>query len=127
MKRLFSPEAEAAVFSKYLIGYEPTAAQVGLYKRSVLRLPDDATCAAALQHPLLLPYLDAYDAFFRSTSPLRQRLYLMFSILEASPEHTELFLPRQRSGWYVLAIAFYGARGVCRLVIGTVIVKTRGW
>jgi hypothetical protein len=80
----------------------------------------------ALKHPFLLPYLDAHDAFFRPNSELRQRLYLMFSILEASPDFADSFLPRKHSTWYIITIGAYGLRGIYRLIVGTVLVKVQG-
>jgi len=127
MKSRPSPSEEAMLFGKYLVGYPPASAHIALYQQVAPKTPATGTYAAALRYPLLLPCLDAYDAFFRPSSMLRQRLYLMFSILEASPEHTELFLPHKRSIWYVFAIAGYGIRGAYRLVIGTILVKARGW
>ena len=127
MKSRLSLHDEAAIFSRYLVGYSPTTSHADLYTRVAPRPTDTGTYAAALRHPALLPYLDAYDAFFRPSSQLRQRLYLMFSILEASPDHTELFLPRQRSPWYVFALIGHGVRGAYRLSIGFLIVKASRW
>ncbi|HUB93416.1 MAG TPA: hypothetical protein VMB52_02840 [Verrucomicrobiae bacterium] len=127
MKHTVPLDKEALLFSTYLIGESPTTKQIALYTQSVPKAANGSTYTAAVHHSFLLPYLDAYDALFRPASELRQRLYLMFSILEASPEHTELFLPQQRSWWYVLRFVAYGIRGSYRLVIGVAIVKARGW
>ncbi len=129
MKAPIPLHEEAALFSKYLIGHAPSQAHTTLYERGVSKLASSAssgTYFTVLRHPSLLPYLDAYDAFFRPASPLRQRLYLMFAILEASPDHTELFLPQKRSLWYLLMILAHGARGVYRLIVGTILVKVGG-
>ena len=127
MKRHTSLEKEAKLFGTYLTGYPPAASHITLYQQSAPKEPASGTYAAALHHPFLLPCLDAHDALFRPTSTLRQRLYLMFSILEASPEHTELFLPQQRSRWYTATVFGYAIRSVYRLGVGTVIVRVRGW
>jgi hypothetical protein len=128
MANSITPEIEATILSRYLVKNRPSSTQLELYKKAALRIDtgDAKTLLAALRHPMLLPCLDAHDALFRSSSQLRQRLYLMFSILEASPDFTELFLPRKRSVWYVLAVAGYGIRGVFRLITGTILVKVRG-
>jgi hypothetical protein len=127
------PETPAAyeltVFSRYLIKRTPNADQGALYERALAYIgttKTDRTFGTALRHPWLLPYLDAHDAFFRPSSELRQRLYLAFSILEASPDFAELFLPRTRSGWYIFGVIGHGIRSIFRLVVGTIVVKIRG-
>lgn len=82
--------------------------------------------AAALRRPRLLPFLDAHDALFRPKSQLRQRLYLMFSILEATPDVSQKFLPTKRPRAYIVIAGLLGMRGVLRLVVGGVIVRVWG-
>lgn len=68
---------------------------------------DRATLAFALAHPWLLPSLDAAAAFVRPQALLHRKALLMTAILEASPDHADLFLPRV-AGW--LALGWLGAR-----------------
>jgi hypothetical protein len=122
---------EAQILTVYLLHRTPSKQHTQLYARAVSSQKFDEsnqskTLHAGLRHPRLLPYLDAYDALFRPNSVLRRRLYLMFAILEASPDFTELFLPHKRSKWYLLAVGMVGARGVCRLAIGLILVKAGG-
>jgi hypothetical protein len=124
-----APRDEAKVLAHYLIHESATDAHIALYERATLphaTTDNNRTFIVALQHPKLLPYLDAHDALFRPNSILRQRLYLMFSILEASPDFTPKFLPQKRSPLYIFAVAGYGIRGAYRVIVGLSLVKTRG-
>jgi hypothetical protein len=118
---------EAEVLSRYLIGEAPPQAQIDLYTRAIDRLEitqPEGTFAAAIKHPRLLPYLDAHDALFHSSSQLRQKLYLMFAILETSPELADYFLPQNHSFLYLAVIGYNGVTAVGRLLIGTILVKS---
>jgi hypothetical protein len=126
MAAIVAIEIQAQILAKYLLGCNPSEAQIQLYIHAVARgagQKPDRTLSAGFTHPLLLPYLDAYDAFFRPNSQLRQQLYLMFSILECSPDFTDFFLPTKHSPWYILVLAGIGARGIFRLAIGTILIK----
>lgn len=129
MSTLLPPQEEAIIFTHYLIRNTPTQAHIALYTRALssnTRPSSEKSFIAALQHPTLLPYLDAHDALFRPTSELRKRLYLMFSILEASPDFTDMFLPKKAPFWYIFILAGYGIRSTWRIVIGTLLVKVGG-
>ncbi len=122
-------ETEAAALSHYLVGDKPTKAIKILYREAVAARHDtrrEKAFDVAVRHPTLLPYLDAYDAWFRPSSQLRQRLHLMFSILEATPEFAADFLPSKRSAWYMLILGLLGIRGILRLAVGGLIVKVWG-
>jgi hypothetical protein len=122
-------ENEAKILAHYLVHEQATDAHIALYEHSVRPheiSSANKTLGVALRHPWLLPYLDAHDALFRPNSTLRQHLYLMFSILEASPDFVEKFLPKKRSPLYILPIVGYGIRGVYRAMIGTLLVRIRG-
>lgn len=118
---------EATIFSQYLIHANPTPRQVRIYQRAIDQNEPSKALLAAHKHPFLLPYLDAHDAFFRPTSQLRGRLYLMFSILEASTEFTDKFLASRRSKLYIFVAILIGLRALCRLSIGTIIAVTGGY
>lgn len=47
----------------------------------------------------------------------------MFAILEAMPEYAPYFLPRQRSGLYILVVGMVGIRAVAKALLGVVMVK----
>jgi hypothetical protein len=116
------PRAEARAFGRYLVGTEPTPAEVDRYAAAVAariaRAPD-AVVRAARAVPALVGPLDAAAAFVDPEHQLRQRLLVLLAILEASPEHAERFLPRD---WPFAAIAALGVRLVVlvplRLLIG---------
>lgn len=122
---------QAEIFTAYLLKSSPTQQHTELYEKALASqsLPQvsqrTTTLQAGLDNPQLLAYLDAHDAFFRPNSELRQRLYLIFSILEASPDFTDYFLPIKRSKWYIGVVPFIGLRAIWRLLVGFIIVKSR--
>lgn len=123
---MISTEEEARILTRYLINEVPSKVQVGLYSigsSSSVTAGRERAWDIVLNHPWLLPYFDAYDALFRPDSQLRKKLYIMFSILEASPDFVEKFLPQKRSLWYLLILAGVGIRSIYRLLMGVVFVK----
>jgi len=75
------------------------------------------------KHPHLIGSIDAALCIADQNSEVRRRIYVMFSILEATPEFADAFLPKAHSGWYIFAVGYYGVRAVCKTIFGLVIVK----
>ena len=121
------PTQEAIILSQYLISKNPSSQQIDLYQTATIARPSDRAFERTFRHPRLLPYIDAYDALCRPHSELRSRLYLMFSILEASTKNTDLFLPRQRQPWFILTLPLIGLRAGWRLLVGALLVKAGGY
>jgi len=120
-----SADTQARIFTHYLVHKDPSDAHRQLFSAAIVRGPDapiEKTLRLALKHPKLIPYLDAYDALSHPNSQLRQRLYLMFAILEASPDFTELFLPQKCPKVYAAYVALHGVRGIFRLGVGCIII-----
>jgi hypothetical protein len=124
-------ENEGLTLGRYLIGKDPSSLALELFIRAIQKTApatlSRSTLATCLRHPSLIPFLDAYDAFFRPSSVLRRHLHLMFAILEASPEFTQGFLPEERPWWYVIVIGFRVMTAGYHLIIGTLIAKVSGF
>ena len=84
---------------------------------------DKKLLAVVTKHPRLLPYIDGGIALSNPDSELRRRLYVMFAVLESTPDYWQYFLPVKRSDWYILAVAGSGIRSAWRGVIGYCVVK----
>jgi hypothetical protein len=118
-------EIEATVFARYLIGCNLPSHLVKRYIDACrMALPpaegdDENIVRLAIEHPLLLPSLDAVTALRRPKSRLRQKLLLMSAILEASPDFTDRFLP-ERSSLVRLALLTVscGLKSACKVAVG---------
>jgi hypothetical protein len=92
--------SEARAFSRYLIGEPPLPPEEERYAAAVrarVARPPDAVVRVARALPLMIGPLDAAAALVDPDGQLRQRLLLAAAVLEASPAHTERFLPRSWS------------------------------
>jgi hypothetical protein len=120
---------EAERFSRYLAGAPASTAIAARYADALaaggppLRPRDELLLRFALTRPRGLGLLDAGLALTDPDAELRRRLYLMFAILEASPEHHERFLPVDRGPLYPFAVAFAGVRGAVKAILGVVLVR----
>lgn len=89
-----APECQA--FTRYLAGRPPDDYIRGRYQRGHARIPyrlagggsaaDRAILRVARLGPLAARMADIYSRFFRPTGVLRQKLVLLYAILENSPE-----------------------------------------
>lgn len=75
------------------------------------------------RHPWALGFVDAGLTLIDSTSEIRHRIYIMFSILESSPRYHDRFLPVRRGRWYPAVVGATVVAGVVKTVIGTFLVK----
>ena len=114
---------EAMVLSRYLIGTPASPQVVQRYvdaQRVLLPAEADRVTAFVRRHPRCLALLDAAAAPRGTHAPLRRRLLLMATLLEATPEHAARFLPAPGSRLGVLAsLGWHGLRGVAMTALGT--------
>lgn len=120
--------SEAVRFGRYLTGSVPTEAELGRYADAVgtgrfdAIGRDERTMEFAARHPRLLGIIDGGLGLRRPRSVVRRRLLLMAAILEASPDHSDRYLPVGRSPLYVFYVGFVAVRAAVRGVIGAVLV-----
>ena len=124
-----SPRDEARVISHYLIGAEPSEQSIALYVNAIRAESsppshsDRKLIAVAHKRPGFLGLLDAGLALLRPQALLRRRIYLMFAILEATPEHHQRFLPVNRPRRYVIALIARALAGIGKAIVGAGLVK----
>ena len=122
-----TPAHEAEVFARYLIHRQASPQAVQIYTDSLRSSQPNAADQKLLQfmikHPRLIGLIDAGLVFHNPTSEARRRLYVMLAILEASPENSDLFLPKQRRPLYIFFVIYAGVRAVIKAVLGLLLVK----
>jgi hypothetical protein len=120
---------EADIFGHYLVKRAPHEVAISLYinalevRPHVMSEREHKHLAFVRRHPWALGFIDAGLAMVDSTSEIRRRIYIMFSILESTPHHLDRFLPTRRKWWYSFAIGTTGVVGVCKAMIGSMLVK----
>jgi len=120
---------EARIFARYLLQTEPTDSAIKLYNAAMQANSGDADgsdkklLSLIVKYPFLLSCVDAGLALLKPNSEVRRRLYVMFSILESTPDYHERFLPKQRSPLFVFVLILVGIRAVFRTAAGIVVVK----
>lgn len=120
---------ECRIITRYLVGQPPSREIEQRYVDGAAILPvaeatseDVAVADFAFRHPRALPYLDAALGLIRPHSLLRSKLLLMVAILEASPDHCGVFLPRDVSALrFWVDMARYGVSSAARALIGLVL------
>lgn len=121
-------DAEAQRFARYLVGADADERVRAVYARALastspaLRPRDAALLRFASARRRGLGLLDAGLALTDPNAELRRRLYLMFAILEASPEHHDRFLPVRRGPLFSLVVIAAAARGAVKAALGALLV-----
>lgn len=119
---------QARIFSKYLIGELPSRQAIIIYEQAVEDAPlidavDKRLIYFATEHPKFIGLLDSALAFIKPYSELRRRLYVMFAILESSPEYANYFLPVSRGRLYLVRVGLAGLSAAGKIILGTILIK----
>lgn len=120
---------EALTMGRYLLGQPPSPKVIELYERAISNAPtpltrrDKKLLNFIAKHPWSVGLIDGGLALIDTNSEVRRRSYTMLAITEAMPEYHDYYLPKKRSGWYVLVVAIVGVRGVLRTLAGALLVK----
>lgn len=122
-------QLEAGVVARCLIGRDPTDAERMRYADAVTRraIPLSGREARLWRRMLAWPWIfnavDGALALVRPTSDIRQRGYTMLAVLEASPQHADLFLARRRArALVVLSVLAAAAAGALRALLGLLVI-----
>ena len=121
-------EKEAEIITQYIIGIKPSHLSKELYKKAVKIIKihtsgrDQRIWDYALEHPLLLPYVDAGLALIEPASPIRQKIYIMFAILETEPSYSNFFIYKKSTFW-IISASWFGLRALFRAIAGFFIIK----
>ena len=124
-----SLDREADIISRYLIGKSASPSARQLYAEAVSSWNTDAKTESrllklAFGYPFLIGALDAGLVFCAPQSVLRRRIFVMFAVLEASPDYWDFFLPKKRSLGYLFVIGLSGLRAIYRAIFGVLLIKS---
>lgn len=112
-------KTDCAIITRYLTGRAPTALTIELFERvAEMNGATDDRWKKCMRHPWLLPWVDAALAWRAPASPFRIQMVRYAAVLECIPEYSDLFLPKQRSPFYVVAIAAQGVWAGSKALIG---------
>jgi nucleoside-diphosphate-sugar epimerase len=75
------------------------------------------------RYPFLLRIIDGGLALLKPYGGIRRKIYTMLAILEASPEHADLFLPKAYTGLYLLGLVGAGIRAGFSAAAGVLLIK----
>lgn len=114
--------SEAIALTRYLLGASASPEIVQRYidaHRALLPAAPDRITAFVRKRPWCAALLDAAAGPRGTREPFRQRVLLMATVLEATPEHASHFLPAPRSRFSTLALlCWHGLRGVALAAVG---------
>lgn len=119
---------EVQVFCRYLIGSEPIDQVYTSYPKAIASLNpqmDEFTKSCldlSFKWPFLVALLDSGMAVLSPFHPYRQRIYIMFAILESQPEYAHLFLPQTNSWKSTLGIIAKSFTAVIKIFLGMITV-----
>lgn len=122
-------EEQAKIISRYLVGHTPSRAIRQRYVQAIQASPlqiskaDHQLLQYITRHPWAIGIIDAFLVFSNPESEVRRRLYVLFAILEASPEDNNKFLPTKRNASYIFYVGYVGARSFIKALIGGVWVR----
>jgi nucleoside-diphosphate-sugar epimerase len=75
------------------------------------------------RYPFLLCIIDGGLALLKPHGGIRRKIYTMLAILEASPEHADLFLPERCTRLHMLTLVGVGLRAGLVAVAGVLFIK----
>jgi len=128
-------QAEARLFSRYLLGRDPAPEVSARYADACGALfgdepdPRDAAVVAfARAHAWSLPFLDAACGLLDPRALLRRKLLLVLALMETVPENADAFLARP-SGRprLVMRLAGQGVVSVAKLAGGLLLLPLARW
>ena len=122
-------KTEVELFGKYLIGQKPDSFSVELYERAMNKMnlnsdrKEEKLLRFVLKNEWSLGMIDSGLALFKRNSVIRTKIFILFSILEASPLYSDKFLPRKRSPLYFFVNCWALFRGMIKALVGGLLVK----
>ena len=120
---------EAQKLSQYLIGEKCSEQTEHHYIEAVHKLnatlteTQQKTWDRMLRSKFYLKLVDSGLALSNPQSSLRKRIFIMLTLLEASPEHIRYFLPQERNIWYLIPLGFRAGMSGVYMVFGVIVVK----
>lgn len=121
-------QEEAITLGKYLLsGETPDEKSIALYEAAHVHRPivvpekEKKLLAFALRNRWAIGAIDGALAFKNPDHVIRRKLLVMSAILECRPKYADLFIPKKRSPFYIMAFGWIGFRAVCKAVFGRIL------
>lgn len=120
---------QAKLFGVYLVGEQPSELVSTRYEDALrysniaVKPQDKALLAFIMKHPWVLRFVDAGLALIRPYSEVRRRLYVMFAVLESTPEYADFFFSQKRRRLYIFTVIYSGVKATLKTVFGMLLVK----
>jgi hypothetical protein len=122
---------EAIILENYLSSASPSMILVQRYNDAILNTSSTLTISISdrrlllfiQKKPSFLGFIDSGLAILNPYSEVRRRIYIMFSLLESSVDHTNEFLPVKRKRIYLLTVLFSGFSAICKALVGILLIK----
>lgn len=119
---------EAITFGKYLLsGETPDEKSISLYETAhahrSIAIPENEKklLGFALRNRWALGAIDGALAFKNPDHVIRRKLLVMSAVLECRPQYADLFIPKKRNPFYIIALGWIGFRAVCKMVFGRIL------
>ena len=113
---------DSCILARYLLNVELPRELQYRYAAACLKLLGnqlDPEWCFVQRHPWTLPFIDAGAGILRPDSGVRQRLFLMTAILEATPLYAEFFLaPAPRAPQFIFGMALRCIRCAINIAVG---------
>ena len=125
----YSLEPEAELFGGYLLKRPPNENVKKFYIKAVsntfieIKGSDKKVLDFLYRNRWSIGFIDSGLALLYPHSEIRKRIYIMFALLESSPEYVDLFLPKKRNFLYLFVLFFVGIRSILKSLIGILLLK----
>lgn len=119
--------SEVDVFAKYLVNKDVSKEIAERYVSSIsqntveLSPVEKRTLYFVNKHSWSIKFIDSVHGLRQPHSELRRRLYILLATLEADPNSTELFLPKERKKIYSVFVIWSGFKGGIKAVLGSIL------
>ncbi len=120
---------EAITFGKYLLsGETPDEKSIALYeaahqhKKIEVSIAEKKLFEFALRKRWAIGAIDGALAFKNPEHVIRRKLLVMSAVLECRPQYADLFIPKKRSFFYIVAFGWIGFRAVSKAIFGRLLV-----
>ena len=120
---------EAELITSYLLSSNVGEREKLIYAEAMRKLNielspyEQMLWSRMMQGKVRMAFIDAGLALKDPNNNVRRKLFTMLAILEASPNYTEYFLPKNYSFFYFFKLSFVAMRAVYRALVGVLMIK----
>lgn len=116
VKYLTGKQAEEKVILEYTLGITN--------KKLMFNEAEEKVWKIVLKYPIILGIIDGGLFYVDKFSVIRKRIYLMLAILETRPLYYDCFFSKnQKVLLSVLAVVYYGVKGMLTVIFGIILLK----